>query len=417
MDGAEHDPQRQDREQREPIPRCGECAKVGGNGCVNPALNRDQRFHQAKFQLRGGADLCFTRPMARDQNSGLWPGVPLALGSAVLFGAAAPFSKLLLATVDPQMLAGLLYVGAGLGLAIVHAARAAIGVPAPEAPLRGHDVPWLIVVIVFGGVLGPLLLMAGLARTDAASGSLLLNLEGLATMAIAWVVFRENVDRRLLLGAFAIVCGAAVLSWEGQGVSLDPGALLIAGACVAWGIDNNLTRKLSSADPVLIAMTKGLVAGLVNTAIAFGRGAGMPAVELAAGAAALGFLAIGVSLVMFVLALRHLGTARTGAYFSLAPFIGAMIAVGLGEPLTVKLALAAVLMGVGLWLHLSERHEHEHTHEALAHEHRHVHDAHHQHTHDGPVTEPHSHWHEHRPMRHKHPHYPDLHHRHRHQHS
>ena len=341
----------------------------------------------------------------------------MALGSAVLFGAAAPFSKLLLGAVDPQMLAGLLYLGAGLGLAIVHAARAAIGVPAPEAPLRRHDLPWLVVVIAFGGVLGPLLLMVGLARTDAASGSLLLNIEGLATMAIAWVAFRENVDRRLLFGAFAIICGAIVLSWEGQGIAFDLGALLIAAACIAWGIDNNLTRKLSSADPVLIAMTKGLAAGLVNCAIAFARGVAVPALGLATWAALLGFIAIGMSLVMFVLALRHLGTARTGAYFSLAPFIGALIAVALGEPLSIKLALAAMLMGIGLWLHLSERHDHEHVHEAFAHEHRHVHDAHHQHSHEGPLTEPHSHWHEHAPMRHKHPHYPDLHHRHGHRHS
>lgn len=344
----------------------------------------------------------------------MWPGVPLALGSAVLFGAAAPFSKLLLGTVDPQLLAGLLYVGAGVGLAIGHLTRSAIGVAAAEAPLRAHDLPWLAVVIGFGGVLGPLLLMLGLARTDAASGSLLLNLEGLATMAIAWLVFRENTDRRLLAGAFAILLGAAVLSWEGKGAAFDLGALLIAGACVAWGIDNNLTRKLSSADPVLIAMTKGLAAGLVNCAIAFGRGAGVPSAGMAGAAAMLGLLAIGVSLVMFVLALRHLGTARTGAYFSLAPFIGALIALALGEPLTLKLAAAAVLMAIGLWLHLSERHEHEHVHDAMAHEHRHVHDAHHQHSHDGPLTEPHSHWHEHKPMRHKHPHYPDLHHRHSH---
>lgn len=354
--------------------------------------------------------------MAQQQSSGLWPGVPLALGSAVLFGAATPFSKLLLGAVDPQLLAGLLYLGAGLGLAIVHAARAAIGVPAPEAPLRRHDLPWLLAVIGFGGVLGPLLLMTGLTRTDAASGSLLLNLEALATMAIAWLVFRENVDRRLLLGAFAIICGAAILSWEGQGVAFDLGAVLIAGACVAWGIDNNLTRKLSSADPVLIAMTKGLAAGAVNCAIAFARGAALPAAEIVTGAAILGFLAIGVSLVMFVLGLRHLGTARTGAYFSLAPFIGALIAVAIGEPLTVKLVLAAALMGLGLWLHLAERHDHEHVHEAMAHEHRHVHDEHHQHSHDGPVSEPHSHWHEHATMRHKHPHYPDLHHRHGHSH-
>jgi drug/metabolite transporter (DMT)-like permease len=347
------------------------------------------------------------------QSSTLWPGVPLALGSAILFGAAAPFSKLLLGTMDPQLLAGLLYLGAGVGLMFVHL-KAAIGDTAREAPLRASDMPWLIAVIVFGGVLGPLLLMVGLALTDAASGSLLLNLEGLATMAIAWVVFRENVDRRLLFGAFAILVGATILSWEGRGISLDQGALLVAAACLMWGIDNNLTRKLSSADPVLIAMTKGIAAGFVNTACALWRGVHLPKAELIAGAAILGFFAIGVSLVMFVLALRYLGTARTGAYFSLAPFIGALIAVALGAPFTVQLALAALLMGAGVWLHLSERHEHEHVHEAMAHEHRHVHDEHHQHSHDGPVTEPHSHWHEHAPMRHKHPHYPDLHHRHGH---
>jgi uncharacterized membrane protein len=188
----------------------------------------------------------------------------MALAAAVLFGAAAPFAKLLLGAVEPQLLAGLLYIGAGIGLAAVHFGRAALGVRAPEAPLRAGDLPWLAAVAVFGGVLGPLLLMLGLARTDAASGSLLLNLEGLFTMGIAWLVFRENVDRRLLLGALAILAGAAVLSWGGRGVEVDTGAVLIAASCLAWGIDNNLTRKLSSADPVLTAMIKGLTAGAVK---------------------------------------------------------------------------------------------------------------------------------------------------------
>jgi drug/metabolite transporter (DMT)-like permease len=331
-----------------------------------------------------------------------------------LFGATAPLSKLLLASIGPQMLAGLLYLGAGLGLAIVHIARAAPGIGAAEAPLRRHDLPWLVVIVLFGGILGSLLLMLGLGRTPASSGSLLLNLESLATMGIAWLVFRENVDRRLLLGALAIVLGAIALSWKGQSLSLDVGAVMIAGACVCWGIDNNLTRKLSSADPITIAMTKGLAAGTANMTIGFWLGDALPSAGTAVLAALLGFIVIGVSLVLFVAALRHLGAARTGAYFSLAPFVGALIALGLGEPLTLKLALAALLMGLGLWLHLTERHEHEHFHEALAHEHRHVHDDHHQHHHDGPVTEPHSHWHEHQPMRHKHPHYPDLHHRHGH---
>lgn len=181
--------------------------------------------------------------MQLNQSSVQLPGVPLALGSAVLFGAATPLSKLLLASIDPQMLAGLLYFGAGLGLAAVHATRAAIGLSAPEAPPRRHDVPWLIAIVIFGGILGPALLMLGLGRTPASSGSLMLNLESLATMGIAWLIFRENVDRRLLLGALAIVLGAIALSWEGQGLSLDVGAVLIASACLCWGIDNNLTRK------------------------------------------------------------------------------------------------------------------------------------------------------------------------------
>jgi drug/metabolite transporter (DMT)-like permease len=353
--------------------------------------------------------------MPQFRSSGLWPGVPLALGSAALFGASTPLSKLFLTSVDPQLLAGVLYLGAGVGLALVHL-RFVVSADTAEAPLRKADVPWLVATVVVGGVLGPLLLMQGLARVPAASASLLLNLEAIATMTIAWIVFRENVDRRLLIGAAAIVCGAVLLSWEGQSLSFSAGSLLIACACLMWGIDNNLTRKISAANPVTIAMAKGLFAGLVNTGLAIGQGATIKGIGLLAAAAVLGFFAIGVSLVFFVHALRHLGTARTGAYFSLAPFIGAILALLLGDPVTWKLAITGTLMAMGVWLHLTERHEHDHVHEAMAHEHRHVHDEHHQHTHVGPVTEPHSHWHEHAPLRHKHPHYPDLHHRHDHQH-
>lgn len=350
-----------------------------------------------------------------DAHAHLWPGVPLALASAMLFGAAAPLSKLLVGSVEPQMLAGLLYLGAGAGLALVNGGRAGVGLPNTEAPLRRSDAPWLAAVVFFGGMLGPVLLLLGLARTSAASGALLLNLEGLATMAIAWLAFRENVDRRLLLGAAAILGGAALLAWSGQGASLDSGALLIAGACLAWGIDNNLTRKLSAADPVQIAMVKGLAAGGVNFAIAWALGAAPPPLALTAAAAVVGFFGVGISLVLFVLALRHLGAARTGAYFSLASFIGAILGLALfGEALSPQLAASGALMAFGLWLHLAERHDHEHAHEAMAHEHSHVHDAHHQHAHAGPFSEPHAHWHRHKPLRHKHPHYPDLHHRHGH---
>jgi drug/metabolite transporter (DMT)-like permease len=354
--------------------------------------------------------------MSDDHKSHLWPGAALALGSALLFGIATPFSKLLIGGIDPQMLAGVLYLGAGIGLAGVHLGRGALGMPAPEAPLKTGDLPWLAAVVFFGGMLGPLFLMLGIARTDASSASLLLNLEGLATMAIAWIVFRENVDRRLMLGALSILSGAAVLSWQGHGFSAGGGSFYIVAACLAWGIDNNLTRKLSAGDPVVIAMAKGLVAGAVNLGIALVNGASLPPAATLLAAAILGFLAIGVSLVLFIRALRYLGTARTGAYFSLAPFIGAVVAILLlHEPMTETLLLAGVLMGLGLWLHLAERHEHGHLHDAVEHEHSHSHnDAHHDHVHDGPVTEPHSHPHRHRKVRHSHVHYPDLHHRHSH---
>ena len=208
-----------------------------------------------------------------------------------------------------------------------------------------------------------------------------------------------------------------MLSWHGEGAQLDVGGLLIAAACLCWGIDNNLTRKLSSADPVQIAALKGLSAGTVNALLALSVGAKLRNGGMIAAAAVVGFIGVGVSLVMFMLALRHLGAARTGAYFSLAPFIGAVLAVLLfDEPVSVQLLVAGALMGFGLWLHLAERHDHEHLHEAMEHEHRHRHDAHHQHEHGphDPPDEPHTHWHQHARLAHRHPHYPDLHHRHGH---
>jgi drug/metabolite transporter (DMT)-like permease len=353
-----------------------------------------------------------------DRNGVMSAGASMALLSAALFGASTPLAKLLLgAGVDPWLLAGLLYLGSGVGLAATHFVRSALAIPAPEAPLRAPDLPWLALVVVAGGVAGPLLLMIGLSSTPASSAALLLNLEGLATMAIAWLVFRENVDRRLLAGAAAILAGAVLLSWQGGPSGLGLGALAIAGACVAWGVDNNLTRKLSAADPVQITAIKGVVAGAVNLSLALARGAHLPALPAIGAAALIGFFGYGVSLVLFVLALRHLGTARTGAYFSTAPFLGAGLALMLfREPLTAAFAAAAVLMAIGIWLHLTEAHAHEHDHEELVHEHRHVHDAHHQHAHgpDDPPGEPHTHRHRHAPMRHSHPHYPDLHHRHSH---
>ena len=347
-----------------------------------------------------------------------WSGASLAMASAVLFGASTPFAKRLLGDgVSPWLLAGLLYLGSGVGLSLAYFGRGLIGAPAAEAPLRRADLPWLGLVVLSGGVLGPVLLMVGLVTTAASTAALLLNLEGLATMAIAWLVFRENVDRRLLIGAMAILAGALLLSWRGGPQGAGIGSLAIAGACLAWGVDNNLTRKLSAADPLQIALIKGLVAGAVNLVLALAMGAHLPSPGAVVAAALVGFLGYGMSLVLFVLALRHLGAARTGADFSTAPFIGAILAtVVFGEPVTIRLVGAGLLMAIGLYLHLAEAHAHEHRHEALDHDHRHVHDAHHQHEHrpDDPPGEPHTHPHRHAPLKHGHPHYPDLHHRHGH---
>jgi len=263
-------------------------------------------------------------------------------------------------------------------------------------------------------------LVFGLTRTDAGPASLLLNLEAVFTAVLAWLVFKENADRRIVLGMLLIVAGGVVLAWP---VANSPpqdivGLLAIAAACLCWGIDNNLTRRVSGSDALFIASTKGLVAGTVNSGLALLLlGASLPVWSTAGAAMLVGLAGCGLSLVFFVLALRHLGTARSGAYFSTAPFIGAAMAIVLlGEPAPAPFWIAAVLMALGVWLHLAERHEHLHTHEALIHSHRHVHDAHHPHAHDfeWDGQEPHSHVHRHEPLTHRHPHFPDIHHRHRH---
>jgi drug/metabolite transporter (DMT)-like permease len=344
------------------------------------------------------------------------PSVVAALAAALLFGASTPFAKVLLGAVSPLLLAGLLYAGSGIGLWAVRLARDA---GLKSARLSRAEWPWLGGAIIAGGVLGPVLLMYGLTRTSAADASLLLNLEAVLTALLAWIGFRENADRRIVLGMALIVAGGVVLAWQGAGAGRTSviGALSVAGACACWALDNNLTRKASAGDPVFIAATKGLVAGITNIALALALGARLPPLAWSAAAMGVGFVGYGISLVLFVLALRGLGSARTGAYFSMAPFVGAAIAiVAFGEHVTWPFGLAAALMAAGVWLHLTEVHEHEHEHEALTHSHAHRHDTHHQHGHafewDG--SEPHTHPHTHEPLLHRHPHYPDVHHRHGH---
>lgn len=345
-------------------------------------------------------------------------GISFAVMAAVLFGASTPFSKILLGKTEPVLLAGLLYLGSGVGLAIWSWFRSRSKGGTREAQLKRSDLPWLAGAILAGGIIGPILLMVGLVITPASSASLLLNLEGVFTAMLAWFVFKENFDRRIAFGMVAITLGGLLLSWGGRPeVGVPWAALAITGACLAWGIDNNLTRRVSAGDPVQIAAAKGLVAGAVNLTIALAAGSSVPTLLTVTMAALLGFFGYGVSLTLFVLALRHIGTARTGAYFSLAPFVGAVISVlVLRDSLTLQFLIAAVLMGTGVWLHLTERHAHEHWHEVLEHDHKHIHDEHHQHEHDEfvPLGEPHSHPHRHERMVHSHHHYPDIHHRHAH---
>ena len=345
-------------------------------------------------------------------------GVWAALGAAVLFGLSTPLAKILLADTSPMMLAGLLYTGSGVGLALLLGIRAKRrgGMGAIALP-RGIALVWLLGAVFFGGALGPFLLMSGLSKIDSASASLALNLEGVFTSLLAWFVFKENFDRRILLG-MALIVGGGVLLSSGAHVRAGGfiGPALIAGACMAWAIDNNLTRKVSTNDAMVIACTKGLVAGPITVALAVYLGSPTPSALDSLKAGLLGFVGYGLSLTLFVVALRNLGTARTGAYFSLAPFIGAALAVGLGAPLSGTLLAAGLFMGLGVWLHLTEKHAHRHQHVLMEHHHAHVHDAHHKHTHqfEWNGQEPHSHPHIHEPLDHEHPHFPDAHHRHQH---
>ncbi|MES2945475.1 MAG: EamA family transporter [Pseudomonadota bacterium] len=348
------------------------------------------------------------------------PGVVAALLAAVLFGAGTPLAKLLLEQTSPWLLAALLYLGSGCGLFLVRLVRRS-----PAVRLPRSERLWFAGAVLSGGLVAPVLLMSGLSGMSAASVSLLLNAEGVLTALIAWFVFRENFDRRIALGMLAIVAGGVVLSWPGQ--ALQEGDMwslaAVLAACLAWAVDNNLTRKVSLSDASFVAMVKGLAAGASNLLLALFFGAVWPQTSVMVAAAVLGFASYGASLVLFVLGLRHLGAARTGAYFSLAPFVGAALAiVVLGESLSPALLLAGVLMAWGLYLHLTEKHEHSHRHEPLEHLHEHEHgsDPHHEHAHDpafyGPVPPGtrHSHLHRHQPLKHRHAHFPDAHHQHSH---
>ena len=343
--------------------------------------------------------------------------------AAVLFGLSAPLSKILVRGISPVALAGLLYLGAFLGLSIFAGVRRLFAPARTHSrsgdPLRGHDFAWLGGAVLTGGVLGPICLLAGLARISGTSASLLLNLEGVATALIAVLVFGENAGRRVWI-ALALMTGAGiVLSWDpGQGRFEIAGSLLVAAAMVFWGLDNNFTRHIADRDPLLIARVKGLVSGSFSLLLALGLGLRIPHDAALLWGLVLGAFSYGLSLVLYIYGLRHLGAFRAGAFFSLAPFIGALVALAvLPEPARWVLLPGAALMALGVALLAGERHEHHHRHERLVHNHAHVHaDGHHRHDHAGrPAPESaHSHEHAHEEVDHTHGHWPDLHHRHDH---
>ena len=338
-------------------------------------------------------------------------GVMSALTAALLFGASTPLAKLLLVQMNPWLLAGLLYLGSGIGLSLYRFIK-----QAPKVDLAKHELAYLLGAVLLGGVLAPVLLLAGLAALPASTASLLLNAETVFTALLAWYVFRENVDKRIALGMLAIVAGALVLSYADQTQlgSLWP-SMAVLGACLAWGLDNNLTRKVALNDAAWLAAIKGLVAGSINLLLAFLIGSSLPNMALIGSTLLLGFLCYGISLSLFVLSLRHLGTARTGAYFAVAPFFGALLSIILlHEAISINLILAGLLMAIGIYLHLTEQHNHEHCHPAFEHEHEHSHDEHHQHEHENITPTKHSHWHKHEFLVHTHQHYPDAHHQHKH---
>jgi drug/metabolite transporter (DMT)-like permease len=341
-------------------------------------------------------------------------GAACGLAAAALFGLSAPVAKLLLGQVSPLWLAGIFYLGSGGALAVLRAVRPAVH----EARLERADVPTLAGIVVLGGMVGPVLMLWGLQRTSALTGSLLLNLEAPFTMLVAVLLFREHMGKQAAAAAVCIVLGAALLKLEpGQLAGDLSGALAIAGACAAWAFDNNLTQRLSLRDPFALVRTKALIAGACNVLLALVWGQPAPSWRSAAVGLVVGAFCYGASVVLDAYALRFIGAAREAAYFAMAPVVGVAASIAIvGDALSAGDVFSMLLMGCGVILLLRERHGHQHAHAQLAHTHLHTHDDHHRHEHrpGDPPGEPHAHTHAHLPLVHDHPHAPDLHHRHRH---
>lgn len=339
--------------------------------------------------------------------------------SASCFGISPPLAKLLVADIPPVALAGLLYTGAFLGLSLYSLVVKAWSTAPHEqkASLRGKDIPWLAAATLFGGIIAPISLMFGLSRTSGFSSSLLLNLEGAATAVIAVLFFKENAGKRLWLALVCMTLAGGFLAWDpDQGEFNLVGPLLILLSMLGWGIDNNVTRHISARDPIQIALIKGFFSGATSLLLAYLLGMEIPWNVKIILAILLGAVSYGVSLVFFIKALEGLGSFRTGLFFSLAPFIGAVTSlILLREWIGWVMFPAAGLMIAGLWLMIEEKHSHLHVHRAATHTHVHTHDdLHHDHDHDEAPAKAHIHEHTHQQESHAHAHWPDTHHRHGH---
>ncbi len=338
--------------------------------------------------------------------------------SGALFGISPTIAKLLVTDMPPVALAGFLYLGAFIGLSlftVLHGTTSSKAI-AKEPSLVRKDLPWLAGAILTGGIIAPIALMTGLTMASGYATSLLLNLEGVATAIIAVLVFNEYAGKRLWLALLFMTMAGVLLAWSPtQGTADLTGLFLIVLAMICWGIDNNLTQRISNKNPIQIAQLKGIIAGTTSLTLAILLGLQMPFDAIIVYALILGALSYGLSLVLFIKALEGLGSSRTGAFFSFGPFIGAVASVLiLGESITWLMLTATALMVVGVWTLLTERHGHMHRHEKVIHEHVHNPDSHHQHAHPEVQERPHSHVHAHEEMVHGHVHWPDQHHRHEH---
>lgn len=344
-----------------------------------------------------------------------YPAIQAVL-AALLFGASAPISKLLLGDIEPIPMAAFLYLGSGIGLLLFSIAqRMNRNFSKKEAKITKSDIKWLIGAIVTGGVIAPIVLMFSLRITPASTAALLLNFEGVTTTLIAVIAFREAIGKRIWLAVALITSASIFLSFNFNGEwGFSIGALGVLLACIMWGLDNNFTRNISAKDPLIIVTIKGICAGLFSLLLAFIMNTSFPSIQIALSAMLLGCLSYGLSIVLFIFAMRNLGASRTSAFFGTAPFVGVLLSFLLFRELpNVLFYVSLPIMIIGAILILGEKHQHMHLHGKLDHDHRHNHnDVHHTHIHEEDIDTEHSHLHTHEDVEHSHNHTPDIHHRH-----